>query len=78
MPVWKFRSVEETPDLPWRRPGDPALYRALASLWKTSRRLCPRRFPPGVYRHRSIEDMNRQRDQWDAEFAETLRRERGR
>jgi hypothetical protein len=51
----------------WRTPGDPALYRALVNLSETTRRLHPRRFPAGVYKHRSIEEMNAQRDQWDAE-----------
>lgn len=66
MPVYKFRSIEEMPDPPWRTPGDPELYRALARLSETSRRLRPRCFPAGVYKHRSIEEMNAQRVQWDA------------
>ncbi len=67
MPVYKFRSIHEMPDAPWRTPGDPELYRALASLSNRSRRLHPRRFPAGVYKHRSIEESNAQRDRWDAE-----------
>ena len=67
MPVKKYRSIEDMPDETWRAPGDPGLYRALAELWATSRRLRPRRFPPGVFRHRSMEGMNQQRDQWDRE-----------
>jgi hypothetical protein len=66
MPVRKYRSIEEMPEPPWKRPGDPDLYRALARLWETARRLQPRQFPCGVYKHRSMEDMNRQRDEWDA------------
>ena len=65
MPVTKYRSVEDMPDPAWRTPGDPELYRALERLWTTSRRLYPRRFPAGVYKHRNIEDMNRQREEWD-------------
>ena len=67
MPVYKFRSVDEMPEPPWRTPGDPKLYRALARLSETSRRLRPRFFPHGVYRHRSLAEMNAQRDRWDAE-----------
>jgi hypothetical protein len=65
MPVYKFRSVEDMPDPAWRTPGDPALYQALFNLSETTRRLYPRRFPAGVYKHRSMEEMNAQRDQWD-------------
>jgi len=73
MPVQKFRSIEETPPVPWRQRGDPELYLALARLWQTAQRLRPRRFPAGVYRHRTMEDMNRQREQWEsASVAEGL------
>jgi hypothetical protein len=68
MPVRKFRSIEDMPDPPWRTPGDPALYKALATLWNTSQRMRPRTFPTGVYKHRSMEEMNRQRDEWTAVF----------
>jgi len=65
MPVRKFRSVEEMEDSTWRQPGDPDLWRAIASVWSFAARTFPKRFPPGVYRHRSIEDAQRQRDLWD-------------
>lgn len=65
MPVFKYRAIEDMPGEVWRTPGSPELYRAIARLWNTSRRLHPRHFPPGVTKHRSIEDMNRQRDEWD-------------
>lgn len=65
MPVFKYRSIEDTPDESWRTPGNPGLYRAVARLWSTSRRRSPRRFPAGVTKHRTIEDMNRQREEWD-------------
>ena len=73
MPVYKFRSVEDMPGPAWRTPGDPGLYRALASLSETTRRLHPRRFPAGVYKHRSIEEMNAQRDRWDREHVANRR-----
>jgi hypothetical protein len=66
MPVHKFRSIEGTPPVPWRRPGDPELYVALERLWETARRLCPRRFPSGVYKHRTMEEMNQQRQEWES------------
>lgn len=65
MPVFKFKTVEEMPGETWRTPGDPELYRTLAQLWSTCHRLRPRRFPLGVSRHRTIDEMNRQRDEWD-------------
>jgi hypothetical protein len=59
VPVRKFRSIEEMDASTWRVPGDPDLYRAIAFVWELARRTNPRRFIPGVYRYRSIEEMNR-------------------
>lgn len=73
MPVQKFRSIEETPSVPWRRAGDPELYVALARLWQTAQRLRPRRFPAGVYRHRTMEEMNRQRHEWESTCVASVR-----
>ena len=78
MPVRKFRSIEEMKrDHPiWRRPGDPVLYRAIALVWEVARRTNPRRFPPGVYKYRSIQEMDRAQEQLLAEHIAELRRQR--
>ncbi|HLA76941.1 MAG TPA: hypothetical protein VJU18_05100 [Vicinamibacteria bacterium] len=67
MPVRKFRSLQETEDALWRPPGDPKLWRAMASVWDFAARTCPRHFPPGVHKHRSIEDAQALRERWEAE-----------
>jgi hypothetical protein len=76
MPVQKFRSVADMPDPPRRLPGDPALYKAIAGVWKFGRRANPRRFPPGVYKYRSIEEMSRAQEQWLSEHVQALARQR--
>jgi hypothetical protein len=65
MPVRKFRSVQEMEDSLWRPPGEPALWRAIESVWDFAARTCPRKFPPGVYKHRDIEEAQRLREQWE-------------
>ena len=65
MPVRKFRSVEAMEDSLWREPGDPGLCRAIDRVWRFAAETCPRRFPPGVYRHRSIEEAKQQREVWE-------------
>ena len=65
MPIRKFRSVEEMEGNVWHEPGSPELFRAIRTLWEFSARTFPRRFPPGVYSHRSIEDAQRQREIWE-------------
>ncbi len=76
MPVRKFRSIADMPDPPRRLPGDPALYRAIATVWGFGRRANPRRFPPGVHKYRSIEEMTRARDEWEAEHVAALAKQR--
>lgn len=64
MPVRKFRSVEEMSRPQWREPGDPELHRTIARLWAFGRQTSRRRFPPGVYLNRTIEEMNARADAW--------------
>ena len=63
MPIEKYRSIEDMPDVPRRRPGDPALYRTMRQLWNFGRRTSTRRFRPGVYKFRSIEEMDAAHDE---------------
>ena len=76
MPIRKFRSVEEMNEPVWHRPGDPALYRAMRIVWDFGRRANPRRFRPGVYKYRSIEEMDRAQEYLEAEHVEALARQR--
>jgi hypothetical protein len=64
MPIRKFRSIEEMKEPHWRSPGDPELFRAMAGLWEVAWRTSRRHYPPGVHRHRSIEEMQRVQEGW--------------
>lgn len=65
MPVRKFRDVSEMEGNTWREPGDPELFRVMRDLWEFSDRVLRPQFPPGVYKHRSIEEAEAQRLQWE-------------
>ena len=65
MPVRKFKRVEEMDRASWLAPDDPALLRRIAYVWTLARKMSPRRFPPGVYKHRSIEALNEQCAEWE-------------
>ncbi len=65
MPVRKFRSLREMEDALWRGSGDPSLPDAIARVWDFADRICRRTFPPGVYKHRSIDEAQRLRDSWE-------------
>jgi len=64
MPIRKFRSIEDMNAPHWRTPGDPELIRAMAHLWEIARRTSTRRYPPGVHKHTSIEDMELAQERW--------------
>lgn len=66
MPVRKFRSVEEMPEAGWMDPDDPGLIDAIRECWALAAKLSPIRFPPGVYKRRSIEELNAATEAWEA------------
>ena len=65
MPVRKFRGVEEMEGNTWREPGDQELFRAIRATWEFAQRTLRPHFPPGVYKHRSIEDAEKLREEWE-------------
>jgi hypothetical protein len=64
MPIKKFRDVSEMTDT-WLEPGSPELARATHNVWDLAKRVCPLQFPPGVYKHRSIEEAQALRAEWE-------------
>lgn len=74
MPVRKFRSIEEMRCDHWLPPGD-RLWRAIEEVWDFARAASEMTFPPGVYKHRTIEESERLREEWEIE---SLRRRRNR
>lgn len=77
MPIRKFRNLQEMEDSLWREPGDPQLWQAIARVWRFADQTCPRRFPPGVYKHRTIEEAERLRESWEEANFRTFWARRG-
>jgi hypothetical protein len=48
----------------WYEPGDPELFRAIRRLWRLGERTHQPRCPHGLFRHRSIEEMNASEEEW--------------
>ncbi len=69
MPVRRITSLQEAEDSVWLDRDDPRLVARIRALWRLSSRLSRRRYPPGCYRHRSIEELNRQVEAWESEAA---------
>ena len=77
MPVHKYRDVASMPDRSWRSPGDPTLSQAIRHVWDFAQHTTQPRFPPGLYKHRTVEDAAVQRQAWEAvNFAPFLARRR--
>lgn len=77
MPVRKFRDVGEMEDAIWRDSKDATLPAAIARVWEFAARTCARRFPPGVHKHRSIEEAQQLREEWDAQNFRRFWQQRG-
>lgn len=63
MPVRKFKDVSGMEDTLWLERG-PTLFATIRRVWDFADRTTQPRFPRGVYRHRSVEEMNAQDERW--------------
>ena len=82
MPVRKYRSVEDMPDVALKYDaGDPRIPQSIRHLWRLSDALlgdvgtC---IPRGVRKYRSIEEANADRDRWEQERVDRIRAKRAR
>jgi hypothetical protein len=66
MPVRRLRSLQEAEDSVWLDRDDPRLASRIRALWRLSGRLNRRKYPPGCHRYKSIEELNRQVEAWEA------------
>jgi hypothetical protein len=64
MPLQKFRSLEEAQDALWSDPRDSQHWAAVAQAWALAAASDRRRLPPGLYKYHSIDEANRQMDEW--------------
>ncbi len=64
MPVRKFRSIEEMKAVRGYDRDDPLLARVIEGIWTFGERTARLRFPPGLYRHRSLADLNARTAEW--------------
>ncbi len=64
MPVRKFRSIEEMKAARGYDRNDPVLPRVIEGIWTFGERTARLRFPPGVYRHRTLDHLNALTSEW--------------
>jgi hypothetical protein len=72
MPIQRFRTHDDARRALWCDREDPDLHRRIARLWAAGARLVPLRIPRGLRKFRSIEEANREREEWVTERVRTL------
>jgi hypothetical protein len=76
MPVRRFRSVEAMEGNTWYDRDDPRLFQAIQTTWEFATRVTKPRFPPGVYKHRTVEEAEELREVWEQANFEAFHRRR--
>jgi hypothetical protein len=76
--IKKFRSFEEADDALHCFELDQEYFERIAQLWYFVDRLCPRDYARGIFRYRSIEEANRQAEEWLEENTKHFREQRRR
>jgi hypothetical protein len=69
MPIQKFKTFEEAQRALWCFNPDENYYRNVRELFKLGDRLCPPDFPRGIFKYKTIEEANKQKDEWILENA---------
>jgi len=76
MAVYKYKTFEQARQGLWCKEPDGTYFRALNSLFALADGLSPSKYPSGVFKYRTIEEANKQRQEWDMSNARgSLRRD---
>jgi len=64
MSLQKFKSFEEAERALWCLNPDEKYFKQVRELFKLANRLCPPNFPWGVFKYRTIEDADKDKEKW--------------
>lgn len=76
MPVYKFKTFEEAERALWNFHPDEAYYSRVAELWNFANKLSPVSYPRGIFKFRSLEEANKQREEWELNRARDIQSKR--
>jgi len=76
MPVYKYKTFEEAESTLWNFRPDEAYFSRVAELWNFANKLCPITYPKGIFKYRSIEEANNQRNEWELDHAKQIQASR--
>jgi len=74
--IQKFSSFEEADDALYCFEPDQEYFERVARLWNFVDRLCPRDYARGIFRYRSIDEANRQAEEWLEEHTKRFQKQR--
>jgi hypothetical protein len=75
MSIRKFRTLEEAEKALWREPFDPENLRIAASVTTLAMGLARITLPKGVFKYRSLEEADQERDRHVAQLLRERRKE---
>jgi hypothetical protein len=73
MPVYKYKTFEQADKALWNFNPDEEYYKQVAELWRFANKLSPITYPKGIFKFRSIEEANKQRQEWELAHAKKMR-----
>jgi len=76
MPVYKYTSFEKAKRALWNFHPDRTYFEQVAELWNLADNIAPISYPQGIFRYRTIEEANRQREEWEIAHAKNVLLER--
>jgi hypothetical protein len=76
MPTFKYKTFEEAERAFWNFHPDESYFHKVSELWQFADKLCPISYPKGIFKFRSIEEANKQRNEWEMQHAKKIRSER--
>jgi hypothetical protein len=76
MPVYKYKTFEEAEKALWNFHPDEAYFKRVATLWDFANKLAPIRYPHGIFKFKTIEEANKQREEWELAYAKQFQAKR--
>ena len=73
MPVYKYKTFEKAQRALWNFHPDENYFKQVSDLWDTADKLCPIRYPRGVFKFKSIKEAQKQRKEWEIAHAKRIR-----
>ncbi len=65
MPVYKYKTFEDADRAQWNFYPDEGYLKKVLELWNFANKLSPLSYPKGIFKYRTLEEANKQRDEWE-------------